>query len=608
MKKLLAFLKRTPVLLLLIFAVSFGVYMANIRYTGTTDTVTNEIFADNFSKTGKTYLENNFQFNFLVQPEELPQHAKNTKQINGHFYSKYPPATPVLVYPFFKAFHVLHVSNYKLIGKITAAFITAISICFMFLFLKNLTSKKLAFVIAFIYAFGSSTWGITSQALWQHTLGQFFSSIILFLLSLYLVTKDSTERVKLFWKVGIPRGSAQVYAFFIIGVLLGLDIAVRPTNALTALCIGLLILLTRNWKLILATILGGIGPFAMFLYYNYHVFGSITGSGYGAEASAGWNAKFSQGFFGLLFSPSVGLLVFSPIFAFAIAGMIHIVVRALREHRLAFTRYNLYFACVLVFLANLLLYSKWWAWHGDSWVYRMIIEGIPYLAVGFVPAFEWVRNLERKRLLRKILISLALLLAAFSVYVQVLGTFSEDYSWHSRYKVTYYDNDYLFDIPNSQLLYYLKAQRYYIQLPHRTVYVVGDRFGDRISFDGNRSVVDGQNKIIHALALNTGRAPKVEYGELEIYNKYDGMQFFINDPYKAKDIVVKINYDTLKTNKAAKIQVRELLGGKEAEVTKLTTEDDSSTMTLTHGAEEIRIQNDDTPDQVTITSIEFSVK
>jgi hypothetical protein len=590
-----------------LFAATFALYLSNIRYIGTTDTVTNEIYAENFEQTGRTYLTDNFSLNLLVQPVELPEHAKNTMEIDGKFYSKYPPATPVISYPFYKAFDIVGIQNHKLIGKVTAAFLTAFSIPVLFLVLKRFTQKKNAFFIALIYAIASSTWAISSQALWQHTYSQFFSIMLLYLLSFMIVNKNYSIDVTFFkGRLKFDRTKFYYALFFTLGVLMGINIAIRPTNILTAFLLGLLVLCTKDLRKILFTVLGGLLPTVAFFAYNYTVFGSPMASGYGAEASAGWNNPFLTGFIGLLVSPSVGILVFSPIFIFAFVGIFMIIKERIKNFDISFSKNNLFLASILVFIVNLLLYANWWAWHGDSWVYRMIIDGLPYLSLAFIPVFELFLFKRSKTVFDKILTVVVGVLFLFSAYVQALGAYSDDYSWHSRYKVTYKDHDYLFDIKNSRLMYLIMAQKYYVQLPHRTVYVVGDTFGDTATFVSGSYAVGGDDKIMHALFLNTGRNPELTDSGLAINQKYEGMSFFMARPYIGEKVRVTIDLVEEKTAEDAVMQIRELRDGKQVKVTALPAQSTISYI-LENSAEEIRVQNDASDDEIMIRSVRLEV-
>lgn len=68
------------------------------------------------------------------------------------------------------------------LGKLAATIYTALSVAFVFLILKELLSVKSAAFLAVVYAFGTCSWTISSQSLWQHGLSQLFLVIALYCL------------------------------------------------------------------------------------------------------------------------------------------------------------------------------------------------------------------------------------------------------------------------------------------------------------------------------------------------------------------------------------------------------------------------------------------
>ena len=56
--------------------------------------------------------------------------------------------------------------------KLAASFVTALSASLLFLALRRRTTMSNAVLLTVAYAFGTSTWVISSQALWQHGVAQ----------------------------------------------------------------------------------------------------------------------------------------------------------------------------------------------------------------------------------------------------------------------------------------------------------------------------------------------------------------------------------------------------------------------------------------------------
>ena len=117
--------------------------------------------------------------------------------------------------------------------------------------------------------------------------------------------------------------------------------------------------------------------------YNYLCFESLTGSGYQHYAPPDhikWKGFSAlrvnplKGIYGMLFSPSRGLVFFSPFFA----ALPFVLFKAIRKNRLQ--------AGLLLglFLSVVLLFSTYVYWHGGHFVgHRHILQGLPFLCLLF---------------------------------------------------------------------------------------------------------------------------------------------------------------------------------------------------------------------------------
>ena len=156
----------------------------------------------------------------------------------------------------------------------------------------------------------------------------------------------------------------------------------------------------------------------LYLPYNLAAHGNALDFGYGLERDAHWGFSTSTltGIYGLLLSPGKGLFFYAPILALAIPGL----VRLYRRDR------ALALLLAGVSLGPLLLYSHWWAWHGDNaWGPRYLVPILPILTLAAAetwrgalsPGFAgrgaaWIRSPK----------ALAFgALCAFSIGVQALG-------------------------------------------------------------------------------------------------------------------------------------------------------------------------------------------
>ena len=322
-------------------------------------------------------------------------HARFLHARNGHYYSTYPIAQPLLLTPLYTPLLLAPglrawplptlVLLARLIEKLMASLIASASVACLYLLLLRLTDPRRALLLAAVYAFATNVWSTSSQALWQHGASQL--AIILSLLCLAIFQERSGWR---------PAAGAGLFA--------ALSVAMRPTDVLffAASCAVLLWLDRRArllaWYAGFGALIGGT-----LALYNLWIFGHLRG-GYPQPLEG----PFWPGLAGLTVSPSHGLFLYSPVLLFALAGAF-----LWRRHR------SLVFPIAVLFsLAHLLVYAKWPAWWGgDCYGPRLLADILPVLVLLIVPALSWV---DRHRPLKAAFSASVVL----SVAVQLIGAFS----------------------------------------------------------------------------------------------------------------------------------------------------------------------------------------
>ena len=258
--------------------------------------------------------------------------------------SIFPPgigilALPVLV-PVVLAEPLPELATLVRAGHLGAAVIEALATLLLWSVLTRFVSARWALGLILLYALGTSVRTVASQALWQHS-------------GVHLAVAGAL------WLV-LREGPVSRLGELTAGVLLGLGSVVRQTTALVAFGIGGLerrrlgsgfgVALRRAALASAGLLLGALPLFA----WNAIAFGDPFEQGYGPKP---FDTNPALGLYGLLLSPSRGLLVYGPYLAFAFAAL----VLAWRRPGLVASRLR---GLSLVWLATLALYATYAEWWG----------------------------------------------------------------------------------------------------------------------------------------------------------------------------------------------------------------------------------------------------
>ena len=251
-----------------------------------------------------------------------------------HVCSVFPPGMGVLAMPFFAPFVLAGARPLDLGllvhgGHVVAAILEVLAALLLWSVLRRFAGPRWSCVLVLLYFLGTSVRTVASQALWQH------SGVHLAIAAgLWLVMREE----------GVPLARE-----FAAGVVLGLGAVVRQTTALVA--VGLNGLRPRRFLVMIVGAAIGVAPL---LAYNDLTFGSPFEQGYGAKP---FDGPPVVGLYGLLFSPSRGLLVYEPYVLFAFVALL----RAWRWPGEVATRLR---GLSLVWLATLGLYATYAEWWG----------------------------------------------------------------------------------------------------------------------------------------------------------------------------------------------------------------------------------------------------
>ncbi len=394
-------------------ALALVVYLSNGWTIGSGDTL------------GARYLPASIVHEFDLDLDEFPDLWRDglpywAVRVGGRVYSAYPMMPGVLGVPVHLAAHLFGdadcAASLEVQEKVTASLLTAGSVGVMFLVLREVASGPVALALCLVYAFCTSTFSVSAQALWQHGPSQFF-------LSLALLVLFRGRRGGRVW----PAGAA-----------LGMAVLCRPANLVPALFITTYVLASRRREA-LAYVLAAL-PFAAIYLAFCSLYGSIYGGYVHLRPPGGVRVgNVAVSLAGLLISPSRGLFVFSPVLVLSLYGL---------WRRVVVERERLWLALGGAVVVGVFLPAKvtYW-WGGHSFGPRLLADLVPLFVLLLVP---WARLAIAER--RRWALAPFVLLATASFVFHWVGAFSvEPYKWNDNPEINTHACR-LWDWRDSQLL------------------------------------------------------------------------------------------------------------------------------------------------------------
>lgn len=334
--------------------------------------------------------------------------------------------------------------NLFILSHVSASLILALSGGSFYLLLKKLVDDKKAILLTAIYLFATVNFAMSSQSLWQHGAVQFFTILSL----LFLLRHPAVGRT--------PRNDGT--DLLVAGIFLGLAVLSRPTAGILIPYFVLLTIYLRNSGLadtkismvnasavvkpVAWLLLGLLPPVIFFVWYNATYFMDIANQGYANQIGGNWLTLFPQGFLGLWFSPSKGVLVYSSVFIFSLVGFALSLKNGLKKH-------PEYFIFMSIVITHTLILGAWKHWYGGySFGYRMASDIIPFLALLLIPYLK--SSIFNKT---KILFYVTV---AISVLFEFMGLAFFDGIWHGTYDKGFWNQSWLWSIQNSEVVFNIK--------------------------------------------------------------------------------------------------------------------------------------------------------
>jgi hypothetical protein len=343
------------------------------------------------------------------------------ERINNHYYNFYPIGTSILAIPYvFFVDRFIHsgffidfeqfINQYSLIPagieKFTASNMIALSSLFIYLIGCFLFEKRTyALLLTFIFAFCTPAWSIGSRALWQHS-----SSILILSVSLYLLL------------LARHKPQYEAWSIRLVSLPLMFSYLVRPTNWISILILTLYILIHHR-KHFLSYCLWSLLVVIPFCLYNFRIYNIILSPYYFPQIQLKLSTQILEALAGNLFSPSRGVFIFSPVFLFAIYG----IILNIKNKYMDGLGYALVFIIIIHWIISS-LHPNWWA--GHTYGPRYFTEMSPYFLYLLVPV---LMNIPKLRGIKKFSVVLILFCCiAVSFFIHYRGATSEDvYAWNA---------------------------------------------------------------------------------------------------------------------------------------------------------------------------------
>ena len=331
----------------------------------------------------------------------------------------------------------------NLIAALTASGLTAGAVTLVYLALLRLVTPAIALWTAIGLGLGTNCWTLVSQTLWQHESVAFGLALALWA---WLRPSRRSEDRRLHSVSNGSRSSIGTGLLALGAAGLGMAGTARPQVApLIACMLGWLIVRIGVRRAILPlAVVTGIAVLAVSVNVAWfgHPLGALPRLQEGHPTVHLMPGSFSAtpwiGAAGLLFSPSRGLLVFSPVVAIAIAG----IWIARRDARGAAPGW-LAAAAGVQFVAYS-LFSVWWAGHtyGPRYLLDLLVPLTPLAALG-------VERLAQAAWSK----ALMAILLAWSIAVAGAGAFVYPHeAWNSDPTEIDRDHARLWDVADSQIV------------------------------------------------------------------------------------------------------------------------------------------------------------
>ncbi len=247
--------------------------------------------------------------------------------------------------------------------EVASLFLAATAVMIYFIARLRLPTPR-AVILALLFALASSAYSTAGRALWQHT-----PSMLLLTIAIYLLLRAEERPVLAAW-AGIP---------------VALAYTVRPTDALFVLIFTAYVAV-RHRGILVRYLLAAAPVAVLFLAYNFSIYHVPLSQYYHSRIDGFLPSQwptFAEALAANLVSPSRGLLIFTPVFLFALWSMFRGKWNVPLAPWLA-ALVLIHWVAVSAFVQN------WWA--GHSYGPRFFTDLTPIFVLFLIPYLErWDR-------------------------------------------------------------------------------------------------------------------------------------------------------------------------------------------------------------------------
>ena len=338
-------------------------------------------------------------------------------RVRGQVVYCYPNGTSILSIPFVALMNVLGMHSYSQDGRsfklgegtiqhLLAGLLMAAFTVVVFNIATQMLDIGPSVMVALAAGFGTQVWSTASRVMWSHTWLIFLGGLVAYVLLEREAGRDKRGPITL-------------------ATLLAWMYFTRPTGAIPVLCVTIYIF--AFWRRdIIAYSLTGLIWFAGFISYSWFTFGKLIPDYYLDSRIEFVNLRNLPA---VLFSPSRGLFIFIPAFAF----VVYLLVRyweKLKYKRLAVLALSM----VILQILMVSLWPNWWG--GYSYGPRLIADALPWMVLLAILGLAARAAAPRRVRLAKVETAIALVLIALSIAINGRGAWSYATSdWNAIFDV-----------------------------------------------------------------------------------------------------------------------------------------------------------------------------